>query len=87
MCIVYVQYKSLSTNYVFLDLMDFQCVLCSPRIMAHEEKANSCGTICLKYLLFTFNLLLWVSLFYCIDSNDKIACKNALVLNLRDNHV
>ncbi|XP_030646491.1 CD151 antigen [Chanos chanos] len=26
-----------------------------------EEKTNSCGTICLKYLLFTFNLLFWLA--------------------------
>lgn len=26
-----------------------------------EERTNPCGTICLKYLLFTFNLLFWVA--------------------------
>ncbi|XP_062318423.1 CD151 antigen isoform X3 [Osmerus eperlanus] len=29
--------------------------------MVLEEKTNSCGTICLKYLLFTFNLLFWLA--------------------------
>lgn len=28
----------------------------------YEEKKETCGTICLKYLLFTFNFLFWVSL-------------------------
>lgn len=32
------------------------------RMAEAEEKNNSCGTICLKYLLFIFNLLFWVSL-------------------------
>ncbi|KAM9496636.1 CD151 antigen isoform 2-T2 [Clarias gariepinus] len=49
--------------------------------MAHEEKANSCGTICLKYLLFTFNLLLWLSggavmavgLWTLVDKSDYIS--------------
>lgn len=31
-----------------------------------EEKNNSCGTICLKYLLFVFNLLFWVSLCFIL---------------------
>lgn len=26
-----------------------------------EEKTNTCGTICLKYLLFTFNLIFWLA--------------------------
>lgn len=30
------------------------------------EKNNSCGTICLKYLLFVFNLLFWVSLCFIL---------------------
>ncbi|KAM6961015.1 CD151 antigen isoform 2-T2 [Aplochiton taeniatus] len=28
---------------------------------AHREKTNTCGTICLKYLLFIFNLLFWLA--------------------------
>lgn len=28
---------------------------------APDEKKQTCGTICLKYLLFTFNFLFWVS--------------------------
>ncbi|XP_072236144.1 CD151 antigen-like [Leuresthes tenuis] len=27
----------------------------------HEEKRETCGTICLKYLLFTFNFLFWLA--------------------------
>ena len=34
-------------------------VFCS--MGAYEEKKETCGTICLKYLLFTFNFLFWVS--------------------------
>ncbi|XP_042559737.1 CD151 antigen isoform X3 [Clupea harengus] len=29
--------------------------------MGTEEKTNTCGTICLKYLLFTFNLIFWLA--------------------------
>lgn len=29
---------------------------------AYEEPKETCGTICLKYLLFAFNFLFWVSL-------------------------
>ncbi|KAM3869950.1 CD151 antigen [Diretmus argenteus] len=28
---------------------------------ARGEKTNTCGTICLKYLLFTFNILFWLA--------------------------
>ncbi|XP_061617556.1 CD151 antigen-like isoform X1 [Phyllopteryx taeniolatus] len=28
---------------------------------AHEEKKQTCGTICLKYLLITFNFLFWLA--------------------------
>ncbi|CAG5859683.1 unnamed protein product [Menidia menidia] len=28
---------------------------------AYEEKKETCGTICLKYLLFTFNFLFWLA--------------------------
>ncbi|XP_061671220.1 CD151 antigen-like isoform X1 [Syngnathoides biaculeatus] len=28
---------------------------------AHEEKKETCGTICLKYLLITFNFLFWLA--------------------------
>ncbi|KAF5907573.1 pseudouridylate synthase 7 isoform X1, partial [Clarias magur] len=50
-------------------------------IMAREEKENSCGTVCLKYLLFTFNLLLWLSggavmavgLWTLVDKSDYIS--------------
>lgn len=34
-------------------------VFCSMGV--YEEKKETCGTICLKYLLFTFNFLFWVS--------------------------
>ncbi|KAM4593780.1 CD151 antigen-like [Odontesthes bonariensis] len=27
----------------------------------HEEKRETCGTVCLKYLLFTFNFLFWLA--------------------------
>ncbi|XP_060764831.1 CD151 antigen isoform X2 [Neoarius graeffei] len=30
-------------------------------MVAPQEETNSCGTVCLKYLLFTFNLLFWLS--------------------------
>lgn len=33
----------------------------SCRMGVYEEKKETCGTICLKYLLFTFNFLFWVS--------------------------
>lgn len=36
------------------------------RMADAEEKNNSCGTICLKYLLFVFNLLFWVSLCFVL---------------------
>lgn len=36
------------------------------RMADAEEKNNSCGTICLKYLLFIFNLLFWVSLHFIL---------------------
>ncbi|XP_026774527.3 CD151 antigen isoform X1 [Pangasianodon hypophthalmus] len=50
-------------------------------MVAHEEKSNSCGTVCLKYLLFTFNLLLWLSggavmavgLWTLVDKSDYIS--------------
>lgn len=29
---------------------------------AYEEPKETCGTICLKYLLFAFNFMFWVSL-------------------------
>ncbi|KAL1256517.1 hypothetical protein QQF64_012062, partial [Cirrhinus molitorella] len=28
---------------------------------ANKEKNETCGTICLKYLLFTFNFLFWLA--------------------------
>uniref|UniRef100_A0A3Q1GMK1 Tetraspanin n=1 Tax=Acanthochromis polyacanthus TaxID=80966 RepID=A0A3Q1GMK1_9TELE len=28
---------------------------------AYEEKKETCGTVCLKYLLFTFNFLFWLA--------------------------
>uniref|UniRef100_A0A3B4C0H9 Uncharacterized protein n=1 Tax=Pygocentrus nattereri TaxID=42514 RepID=A0A3B4C0H9_PYGNA len=50
-------------------------------MVADEEKTNTCGTICLKYLLFTFNLLLWLSggavmavgLWTLVDKSDYIS--------------
>ncbi|XP_047676089.1 CD151 antigen isoform X2 [Tachysurus fulvidraco] len=50
-------------------------------MVADEEKTNSCGTLCLKYLLFTFNLLLWLSggtvmavgLWTLVDKSDYIS--------------
>ncbi|XP_076863261.1 CD151 antigen isoform X2 [Brachyhypopomus gauderio] len=30
-------------------------------MVADEERTNNCGTVCLKYLLFIFNLLFWLS--------------------------
>ncbi|XP_048013630.1 CD151 antigen isoform X2 [Megalobrama amblycephala] len=46
-----------------------------------EEKNNSCGTICLKYLLFVFNLLFWlaggavmaVGIWTLVDKSDYIS--------------
>ncbi|KAI1890092.1 hypothetical protein AGOR_G00169660 [Albula goreensis] len=31
------------------------------RMGAYDEKKETCGTICLKYLLFTFNFLFWLA--------------------------
>lgn len=33
-----------------------------PSMGAYEEPKETCGTICLKYLLFAFNFMFWVSL-------------------------
>lgn len=49
--------------------------------MAPDEKTNTCGTICLKYLLFTFNLLFWlaggavmaVGLWTIVEKSDYIS--------------
>ncbi|XP_016088468.1 CD151 antigen-like [Sinocyclocheilus grahami] len=46
-----------------------------------EEKINTCGTICLKYLLFIFNLFFWlaggavmaVGLWTLVDKSDYIS--------------
>ncbi|XP_051979432.1 CD151 antigen isoform X1 [Xyrauchen texanus] len=46
-----------------------------------EEKTNTCGTICLKYLLFIFNLLFWlaggavmaVGIWTLVDKSDYIS--------------
>uniref|UniRef100_A0A8C1S1F4 CD151 molecule n=1 Tax=Cyprinus carpio TaxID=7962 RepID=A0A8C1S1F4_CYPCA len=46
-----------------------------------EEKTNSCGTICLKYLLFIFNLFFWlaggavmaVGIWTLVDKSDYIS--------------
>ncbi|KAJ8247457.1 hypothetical protein GJAV_G00246660 [Gymnothorax javanicus] len=32
-----------------------------PRMGAYDEKKETCGTICLKYLLFSFNFLFWLA--------------------------
>lgn len=46
---------------------------------AYEEPKETCGTICLKYLLFAFNFLFWVSLhpllwgFECISHGSWAA--------------
>lgn len=39
---------------------------------AYEEKKETCGTICLKYLLFTFNFLFWVSLCSELSLVDEV---------------
>lgn len=44
---------------------------------AYEEPKETCGTICLKYLLFAFNFMFWVSLccvgFGCFFSGSTAA--------------
>lgn len=48
---------------------------------AYEEPKETCGTICLKYLLFAFNFLFWVSLcpvlwgFECISPGSRAATR------------
>ncbi|XP_034016164.1 CD151 antigen-like isoform X2 [Thalassophryne amazonica] len=47
----------------------------------YEEKKETCGTICLKYLLFTFNFLFWlaggavmaVGVWTLVEKNDYIS--------------
>lgn len=50
-------------------------VFCS--MGAYEEPKETCGTICLKYLLFAFNFMFWVSLrsvgFGCFSSCSRAA--------------
>ncbi|KAL7858058.1 hypothetical protein AOLI_G00181600 [Acnodon oligacanthus] len=65
------------------------CVSSSSR-MVDEEKTNTCGTICLKYLLFTFNLLLWLSggavmavgLWTLVDKSDYISLLSSSTYSL-----
>lgn len=33
----------------------------SPKMGEFKEKKATCGTVCLKYLLFTYNCCFWVS--------------------------
>lgn len=51
-------------NYVFNNLVYLS-------MGAEEEKTNTCGTICLKYLLFTFNLIFWVSETVCVRVRER----------------
>ncbi|KAL6474430.1 hypothetical protein MHYP_G00179910 [Metynnis hypsauchen] len=59
-------------------------------MVADEEKTNTCGTICLKYLLFTFNLLLWLSggavmavgLWTLVDKSDYISLLSSSTYSL-----
>uniref|UniRef100_A0A3B5L382 Tetraspanin n=1 Tax=Xiphophorus couchianus TaxID=32473 RepID=A0A3B5L382_9TELE len=52
---------------------------------AHREKKNTCGTICLKYLLFLFNICFWlaggavlaVGLWTLVDKSDYISLLNS----------
>uniref|UniRef100_A0A3P9N9K2 Tetraspanin n=2 Tax=Poecilia reticulata TaxID=8081 RepID=A0A3P9N9K2_POERE len=37
------------------------CLMFLSSMGAHEEKKEACGTVCLKYLLFTFNFLFWLA--------------------------
>jgi len=40
-----------------------------------EEKKETCGTICLKYLLFSFNFLFWVGICYCrLMQRNAVQC-------------
>uniref|UniRef100_A0A8B9JF59 Tetraspanin n=1 Tax=Astyanax mexicanus TaxID=7994 RepID=A0A8B9JF59_ASTMX len=58
--------------------------------MANEDKTNTCGTICLKYLLFTFNLLFWLSggavmavgLWTLVDKSDYISLLSSSTYSL-----
>lgn len=43
-------------------IMNLQLLFVPLRMRAYDEKKETCGTICLKYLLFTFNFLFWVGL-------------------------
>ncbi|XP_028823250.1 CD151 antigen-like isoform X2 [Denticeps clupeoides] len=53
----------------------------SLRMTMEEDKTNTCGTICLKYLLLTFNLLFWlaggavmaVGIWTLVDKSDYIS--------------
>lgn len=56
---------------------------------AYEEPKETCGTICLKYLLFAFNFMFWVSLravgFRCFSSGCRAAtCFLRAFLNAYD---
>uniref|UniRef100_F6RLK0 CD151 molecule n=2 Tax=Equus TaxID=9789 RepID=F6RLK0_HORSE len=37
------------------------CLPASPRMGEFNEKKTTCGTVCLKYLLFTFNCCFWLA--------------------------
>jgi len=45
------------------------------RMEARGDKTHTCGTICLKYLLFLFNILFWVS---TVSQKFKNKIKNSL---------
>lgn len=67
-----------SPNSIISDLIF--AVFC--RMGPYEEPKKTCGTICLKYLLFIFNFMFWVSLhsspslswgFECFSSSSRAA--------------
>ncbi|KAJ8002482.1 hypothetical protein DPEC_G00159370 [Dallia pectoralis] len=55
------------------------------RMETKEAKTNTCGTICLKYLLLTFNLLFWVGggvvlavgVWTLVDKSDYVSLLNS----------
>ncbi|KAA8595757.1 hypothetical protein FQN60_011048, partial [Etheostoma spectabile] len=46
----------------------------------YEEKKETCGTICLKYLLFSFNFLFWSDYISLLSSKTYAASAYILVL-------
>lgn len=54
--------KFLLHTHTFSDAeVNSSCVYASCRMGVTTEKKDRCGTVCLKYLLFMFNFLFWVS--------------------------